>query len=187
MRHSDTYTRLDDTGGETMTRHLKLAAAVLVVLFTISGFAPASGSKSRSRSRSSSKHGGGGCSSSHSSSHSYHHNYHDDDDDYGTSGGSGSSGSTSSKRSKKPHVKVLSCASASKPSSLVEVDSSLGYTKEFVVSVDFQNKAGETVDTGTGHVEVPSYDEATVSVTMPNPSKADQVSSCRVLNVHAAY
>jgi hypothetical protein len=169
-----------------MTRHLKLAAAVLAVLLTISGFAPAG--KSRSHSSSKHGHGGGGCSSSHSTSHNSRHYDDDDDDDYGTSGSSGSSGSTSSsKRSKKPRTKVISCASASKPRSLVEVDSRLGHTEEYAVSVTFLNKAGETVDTGTGHVEVPPYDEATVSVKMPNPSKADQVTSCRVLNVHATY
>jgi hypothetical protein len=169
-----------------MTRHLKLAAAILAVLFTISGFAPAG--KSRSHSHSSHGHGGGGCSSSHSTSHNYHH--HDDDDDYGSSGGSSGSGgsrTSSPKSSKKPHAKVLSCASASKPSSLVQVDSALGYTKEFAVSVTFLDQAGDVVDTGTAHVKVPPYDERNVTVKMPNPSKADQVSSCRILNVHATY
>ncbi len=168
-----------------MTRHVKLAAAILAVLFTISGFAPSS-SKGHSRSHISKHgHGGGGCSSSHSASHNYRH-HDDDDDDYGTSGSSGSR-TPSPSTSKKPHAKVLSCASASKPSSLVQVDSPLGYTKEFVVSVTFLNQSGDTVDTGTGQVKVPSHDERNVTVKMPDPSKADQVSSCRVLNVHAAY
>jgi hypothetical protein len=170
-----------------MTRHLKLAAAVLAVLLTISGFAPA-GSKSHSRSRSSSSHGhgGGGCSSSHSTSHNYKHHHHDDDDDSVTSGGT--SGSTSSsKRVRKPTTRVLSCATTKHPRSLVELHSTMGYTKQWVVSVNFLSDSGDVVDTGSAEVDVPGHDEATASVAMSDPSKAAQVSSCRVLNVHARY
>lgn len=171
-----------------MTRHLKLAVAVLAVALAVSGFAPAKGrSGSRSGSHSSvSKHGhgGGGCSSSHSTSHNYHH--HDDDVNGTTSGGS-SNRTPSSSTARKPTTKVLSCAGASRPRSVVQLHSSLGYTKKWVVSVTFLNSSGSTVDTGTAEVEVPGHRDANVSVKMPNPSKAAQVASCQVLNVHARY
>jgi hypothetical protein len=168
-----------------MTRHLKLAVAVLAVLMAISGFAPAKGrSGSRSGSHSSvSKHGhgGGGCSSSHSTSHNYHH--HTVNGRYGNS----STRTPSSSTARKPTTKVLSCATAAKPRSVVQLHSSLGYTKKWVVSVTFLDSSGSTVDTGTAEVEVPGHRDANVSVKMPNPSKAAQVASCQVLNVHARY
>ncbi|HEV7627169.1 MAG TPA: hypothetical protein VGO89_11785 [Streptomyces sp.] len=177
-----------------MSRHLKLIAALAVVLVAISGFSPARKGGGRSGSK------GGGCSSSSSSSHNNSgSSYNDDNDsDYdkgysdgsrrssrynsttGTSGSRHSSGSGGS-----PTGTVDQCAAAegSEAKSVVSVRNSGGRTKSYRVRVDFRDTAGTLVDSGSAQVTVSGNGTDTVDVPMEHPDRIDDVAKCEVASV----
>jgi len=181
-----------------MSRHLKLIAAVAVVLVAISGFSPAkSGGKGGSRS---SSKGGGGCSSSSSSSHNSSSSSYDGkdsyDSDYGdgyksdsrrynnTTGSSGSRNSSSSSDSS-PTGTVTQCAadSGTDAKAVVSVNNPNGSRRTYSVKVEFSDTAGTFVDYGTARVNVGANERKPVDVRMDNPARIDEVSDCEVVSV----
>ncbi|MEU3194893.1 hypothetical protein ABZ686_30635 [Streptomyces sp. NPDC006992] len=174
-------------------RHLKLIAAVTLVLVALSGFSPArssggrGGSKSHSKSRSG--HGGGGCSSKKSSSHSSSRHYDDDydsDDSYGTT----TSGSSSSSRARGSGT-VTECAAAAgknlknrdEPGATVRVRNSGGSNGTFDVEVAFRDGNSKTVDTGSAIAVVRPGRSKTVQVPMDHPDQLRKVRECEVTSV----
>ncbi|UNS97540.1 hypothetical protein MMF93_14350 [Streptomyces tubbatahanensis] len=181
-------------------RHLKLIAAVSVVLLALTGFSQArssgghSGGGGKSRS---SGHGGGGCSSEKSSSHSHTGS---SDSDYGSGSTSGytngysSSGSSRSSSSSsgsggssvKGSGYVTECAQAkpgTKPGATVRVRNSGDRSGTFVVEVDFLDAAGEVIDSGSAHTTVKGGNARSVKVPMETPSKVRDVVECEVSSV----
>lgn len=176
-----------------MSRHLRLIAAVAVVLVALSGFSPNRKGGSRSHSK------GGGCSSSTSSSHnssgsSYDSGssdrYDSDDDDYSgsrrynsTTGTNGSRNGTA--RNTTPTGTVTRCAAASgsEAKAVVEVRNPKSYGKTYRVTVAFLDATGTAVDTGTAEVEVGSRDTEPVDVRMSQPRRVDEVAECRFQSV----
>ncbi|MGW1269841.1 hypothetical protein [Streptomyces sp. NPDC002491] len=164
-------------------RKLRFTAGAVLVVLALTGF-----STSRGHGHSSGHGSGGGCSSSgqdHDSSSSSggtsgsrYHDY-DDDDDYtgGTSGGSGSSSSSTTRRD--ATVKLLSCASPSRPYATVEVTNPNATGGGFTVTVDF-------LDAGSGRVEqrnedayVAGNETTTVRVDLSTPSAAAKIDHCK--------
>ncbi|WP_431980131.1 hypothetical protein [Streptomyces qinglanensis] len=181
-------------------RHLKLIAAVTLVLVALSGFSPArssggrGGSKSHSKSRSKSRsgHGGGGCSSKKSSSHSSSRHYgngYDSDDSYGTT----TSGSSSSSRQNRARGSgtVTECAAAKgkklknrdEPGATVRVRNSGGSNGTFDVEVAFRDGNSRTVDTGSTVAAVRPGRSKTVQVPMDHPDQLPKVRDCEVTSV----
>ncbi|MDF4251266.1 hypothetical protein [Streptomyces sp. WMMB303] len=176
-------------------RHLKLIAAVTLVLVALSGFSPArssggrgGGSKSHSKSRSG--HGGGGCSSKKSSSHSSSRDYDNDyDDSYGTT----TSGNSSSSRQNQADGSgtVTECAAAKgknlknrdEPGATVRVRNSGGSSGTFDVEVAFLDGNSETVDTGSAIAVVRPGRSKTVQVPMDHPDRLRKVRECEVTSV----
>ncbi|MEU5835361.1 hypothetical protein ABZ820_17030 [Streptomyces diacarni] len=181
-------------------RHLKLIAAVSVVLLALTGFSQArssgghSGGGGKSRS---SGHGGGGCSSEKSSSHSHTGS---SDSDYGSgstsgytsgyssSGSSRSSSSSSSSGGSSANGSgyVTECAQAkpgTKPGATVRVRNSGDRSGTFVVEVDFLDAAGEIIDSGSAHTTVKGGNSRSVKVPMETPSKVRDVVECEVSSV----
>jgi hypothetical protein len=176
-----------------MSRHLRLIAAVAVVLVAISGFSPARKGGGRSSSK------GGGCSSSSSSSHnsgnsSYDSGTKDDydsDDRYSggsrrydsTTGTTGSRHGTARNRSASGTVTQCAARSGSEAKAVVEVKNPKGYGTTYRVEVAFLDVSGTRVDSGTAEVEVGSRDTEPVDVRMEHPSRVDDVSECRLESV----
>jgi len=181
-----------------MSRHLKLIAAVAVVLVAISGFSPAKSGGKGGGSRSSSK-GGGGCSSSSSSSHnssSYDDgkdSYDSDYDDgynrgsrrYNNTTGSNGSRNRSSGSDSSPSGTVTQCAadSGTGAKAVVSVSNPNGSRKSYSVKVEFSDTAGTFVDYGTARVDVGANENKRVDVRMDNPARIDEVSDCEVVSV----
>ncbi|NLU71103.1 hypothetical protein HCC30_28155 [Streptomyces sp. HNM0574] len=161
-----------------MSRHVKLLAAVTVVLLALSGFSPARSGGSGGKSSSSSRGGGGGCSSAGSASHS---SQTGSDSSY-SGGGSGHSGGN---RQRSPHSSVSECAAATsgKPYSEVRVKSDDSSYRTFTVVVDFLDEQGAVVDTGRATARVPGGRTKTVTVRMERPSAVSMVENCRVRSV----
>ena len=163
-----------------MARHLKLIAAVAVVLVAISGFSPAR------RGVHHSSRGGGGCSSHSSSSHnstghdsgySYrrsHHRYH-----HSSSYGRGSS------RGSSPTAVVTRCAAKDQdaPRAVVEVTNHQGVRKTVTVAVRFLAASGRLADSGTAQVSVGADSTATTQVRMGHPERIGDVARCEVGSV----
>ncbi|WP_070013122.1 hypothetical protein [Streptomyces abyssalis] len=196
-----------------MSRHLKLIAAVAVVLVAISGFSPARKGGGRS--------GGGGCSSSSSSSHSSSDSSYESGssygggsssydsgrkDDYGsgdggyrrsgryhgttgTSGTTGTTGTTGTAngtaRSGTATGTVAQCAaqSGSAAKAVVEVRNPKSYGKTYQVKVKFLDESGTYVDSGLAEVSVGSRDTEAVDVRMAHPERIGDVSDCLVESV----
>ncbi|MBO8186552.1 hypothetical protein [Streptomyces spirodelae] len=189
-------------------RHLKLLAAVTLVLVALSGFSPArssGGHGGSSKSRSSGGHGGGGCSSKKSSSHSssdYDNDYDNDyDDDYGSSGGY-TSGSTSRNTSSstsggstrgqaRGSGTIAECVAAKgrnlevkkEPGATVRVRNSGTRKGTFTVNVNFRDVNGEIVDTGSAVAVVRAGSSKTVEVAMEHPEDMRKVEQCEVSSV----
>ncbi|MFI8852546.1 hypothetical protein ACIGW3_20480 [Streptomyces sp. NPDC053499] len=186
-------------------RHLKLLAAVTLVLVALSGFSPARSSGGHSggssKSRSSGGHGGGGCSSKKSSSHSSGDYDNDYDDDYGSSGGytsgntsSGSSSSTSSGSNRgqaRGSGTIAQCVAAKgrnlevkkEPGATVRVRNSGTRKGTFTVNVNFRDVNGEIVDTGSAVAVVRAGSSKTVEVAMEHPEDMRKVKQCEVGSV----
>ncbi|OEU97303.1 hypothetical protein AN217_04800 [Streptomyces qinglanensis] len=175
-------------------RHLKLIAAVTLVLVALSGFSPArssggrGGSKSHSKSRSG--HGGGGCSSKKSSSHSSSRHYDNDyDNDYDSSGTT-TSGSSRQNRARGSGT-VTECAAAKgkklknrdEPGATVRVRNSGGSKGTFDVEVAFRDGDSEIVDTGSAFAVVRPGRSKTVQVPMDHPDQLRKVRECEVTSV----
>lgn len=177
-----------------MSRHLKLIAAVAVVLVALSGFSP--GRKGGGSHRSGSK--SGGCSSSSTSSHnssgsgydgvskdrSGSGGYHGGSRHYGSTTGTTGSGSGSANRSSASGT-VTQCAarSGSEAKSVVEVRNPKGYGKTYRVKVKFVDSSGLQVDSGEARVNVGSRSTASVEVPMAHPKRVGDVSECLVESV----
>ncbi|WP_369207428.1 FxLYD domain-containing protein [Streptomyces sp. PU-14G] len=183
-------------------RHLKLIAAVSVVLLALTGFSQArssgghSGGGGKSRS---SGHGGGGCSSEKSSSHSHSGSSDSDYTSGSTSGytsgytGSGNSSSSSSTSgngsggsSANGSGHVTECAEAepgTKPGATVRVRNSGDRSGTFAVEVDFLDAAGQVIDSGSARTTVKGGGSRSVKVPMETPSKVHDVVECEVSSV----
>ncbi|WP_019359520.1 hypothetical protein [Streptomyces sp. AA1529] len=178
-------------------RHLKLIAAVTLVLVALSGFSPArssggrGGSKSHSKSRSG--HGGGGCSSKKSSSHSSSRHYDNDyDNDYDSDDSSGTTTSGSSRQNRaRGSGTVTECAAAKgkklknrdEPGATVRVRNSGGSKGTFDVEVAFRDGDSEIVDTGSAFAVVRPGRSKTVQVPMDHPDQLRKVRECEVTSV----
>jgi hypothetical protein len=183
-----------------MSRHLKLIAAVAVVLVALSGFSPARSSGGKGGgSRSSSGSKSGGCSSSSSSSHSSS-SYDDDDNDSSYTSGSTSGGrrynsttgtgsrynnSNNSRRDSEPSTTVTQCAAGSGTSAkaVVSVRNPNRGSETYEVKVEFDDASGLYVDSGTAEVTVGSKQEKPVDVRMSHPDRIGEVSACKVVSV----
>ncbi|MET9862497.1 hypothetical protein ABZY93_24940 [Streptomyces smyrnaeus] len=185
-------------------RHLKLLAAVTVVLVVLSGFSPArsSGGRGGSKSSSSGGHGGGGCSSKSSSSHSSSSGYDSDDrydsdhddsyDSNTTSGGTtgGTSGGSSRERAEGSGA-VTECAAAKgrrpgdrkEPGATVRVRNAGSRTGTFTVDVAFRDVNGDVVDTGSALATVRAGRSKSVQVPMDHPEEVRKVEECEVTSV----
>ncbi|MEU7314949.1 hypothetical protein [Streptomyces sp. NPDC007083] len=172
-------------------RHLKLIAAVTLVLVALSGFSPARSSGGSSKSRGG-HGGGGGCSSKKSSSHSSSRDYdndYDSDDSYGTTT-SGSSGSSRQDRARGSGT-VTECAAAKgknlknrdEPGATVRVRNSGGSNGTFDVEVAFRDGNSEIVDTGSAIAVVRPGRSKTVQVPMDHPDRLRKVRECEVTSV----
>ncbi|MGI5353106.1 hypothetical protein ACQEU8_33735 [Streptomyces sp. CA-250714] len=169
-------------------RHLKLLAAVAIVLVALSGFSPArSSSGGGGKSRSSGGDGGGGCSSEKSNSHSS--SRYDNDSTSGstsstTTGGSGRSQASGSGT-------VTECAAAkgkklrgkNEPGATVRVRNSGGRTGTFTVDVTFRDADGAVVDTGSAIATVRAGRSSSVEVPMERPEVVRKVTQCEVTSV----
>jgi len=173
-------------------RHLKLLAAVTIVLMALSGFSPARSSGGRgggvSKSHSSGGHGGGGCSSKKSSSHSSSHSNYDSDDSY-TSSGSTSGGSSRSQARGSGTIAECAAAKGKKlevkkvPGATVRVRNSGGRTGTFTVTVTYRDVNGEIVDTGSALATVRAGRTRTIEVPMERPEYVRKVKQCEVTSV----
>ncbi|QPP08252.1 hypothetical protein G4Z16_19700 [Streptomyces bathyalis] len=176
-----------------MSRHLKLIAAVAVVLVALSGFSTARKGGSRSSGKS------GGCSSSSSSSHSKSGSSYDSvgkdrhDSDSGsysgsrrynsTTGTTGSRNGSASNRTATGTVTQCAAQTGSEAKAVVEVRNPKSYTTTYQVKVKFLDAAGSYVDSGEAKVEVGSRDTEPVDVRMANPKRIGDVSECLVESV----
>lgn len=176
-------------------RHLKLIAAVTVVLLALTGFSQArsSGGRGGGSKSHSSGHGGGGCSSKSSSSHS-HSAYRHDDTSSGSGSSSTSAGTSSSSGSSSGNAGrradgsgyVTECARAGqgrKPAATVRVRNAGGRSDTFAVEVHFLGPTGEIVDTGSARATVKGGGTRSVTVPMATPAKVRDVRECEVSSV----
>ncbi len=176
-----------------MSRHLKLIAAVAVVLVALSGFSPARKGGGRSGSSSSK---GGGCSSSSSSSHNNSSSYDSDSDsDYGKGYGdgyrrgsrhnttTGTTGSRHSRGSTDGTVEECAAATGDGAKAVVNVSNTTGRTKTLRVKVEFRDTSDTVVDAGSASVTVSGNGSSSVDVPMENPQRLDEVSECEVVSV----
>ncbi|MDX5564608.1 hypothetical protein PYK79_16495 [Streptomyces sp. ID05-04B] len=166
-------------------RRLRFTAVAALVVLALTGF---STSRGHGHGHSSGHGSGGGCSSSsqdHDSSSSSsggtsgsRYRDYDDDDDYtgGTSGGSGSS--TPSVTLRDATVKLIDCATPSRPYATVELTNPNATGGYFTVTVDF-------LDAGSGRVQQRNEDAyaagnatATVRVDLSTPSVAARIDHC---------
>lgn len=177
-----------------MSRHLKLIAAVAVVLVAISGFSPARKGGGRSS--------GGGCSSSSSSSHSSSDSSYDSSS---SSGGGSSSGGSSYRRDSGSYRSttgttgsnngdsrngtatgtVVRCAaqSGSEAKAVVRVRNPKSHGRTYRVKVEFVDQSGTFVDSGLADVRVGSRSSESVDVRMKHPERMDDVDRCLVESV----
>ncbi|WP_070020696.1 hypothetical protein [Streptomyces nanshensis] len=180
-----------------MSRHLRLIAAVAVVLVALSGFSPGRKGGGRSHSHSS----GGGCSSSSTSSHNSHsgsgsYDGTSDDRSYGSGDGYRNSrrynhttGTTTGSRNgttdASPSGTVTRCAaqSGSEAKAVVDVRNPNRVGKSYRVTVVFLDASGATVDSGTAEVRVGSRATQSVDVRMAHPKRIGDVTECRVQSV----
>ncbi|WP_255954737.1 hypothetical protein [Streptomyces odontomachi] len=161
--------------------------------------------------------GGGGCSSSHSdhdsssSSNDYDGSsssgsaygdddtYTDDDDTYGssTSGGSynrypthhstSSPTGSSTDDLKDAKVRLVSCASESKPYATVQVTNDNERKGHFQVSVTFLDADGSVVSNTTEQVDVSGKGKKTSKIELAYPGDADSVDHCDVVPTATPY
>ncbi|MGQ4361857.1 hypothetical protein [Streptomyces sp. SAS_272] len=169
-------------------RTLRFTGVAVLVVLALTGF-----STSRGHGHSSghgSGHGsGGGCSSSsqdHDSSSSTssggtsgsrYHDY-DDDDDYtgGTSGGSGSSSPSTTLH--EATVKLLSCASPSRPYATVEMTNPRATGARFTVTVVFFDADSARLERQSAQQYVAGYETTTVRVDLSGAGTAARVHHC---------
>lgn len=161
-----------------MSRHLKLIAAVAVVLVAISGFSPArKGGGHRSSGKS------GGCSSSTSSSHNSSHSSYNSSHNSGSGKTRSHHGSTRYSGTASGSVKECAAQSGSQAKAVVEVRNPKGYSKTYRVQVEFLDASGLRVDSGSAEVTVGSRGTGPVDVPMAHPKRIGDVSECRVTSV----
>lgn len=199
-----TMTSIRAPGVHLMSRHLKLIAAVAVVLVAISGFSPARSGGGGHRSGSG---GGGGCSKSDSSSHNSGSGYdgsdssYDSDDSdsydsgyddgyrrgsrYNNSTGSNGSSKGSSGSDSSPTGTLTECAAenAGDPEAVVSVRNADGDRETYRVRVEFQDATGKFVDSGAARVTVSANGTNSVDVPMDHPDRIDDVAECVVVSV----
>lgn len=174
-------------------RHLKLLAAVAVVLVALSGFSPARSSGGKgggSKSRSSGHSGGGGCSSKKSSSHSNsdsHSGYRSGARYHSTTGSDSSSsssgGSGRSRASGRGNVVECAAETQDKPHARVRVRNTGGSSGSFTVRVNFNDSEGMLVTSGSTFVTVPANGTKTVKVPMAQAQRVDEVDDCELVSV----
>jgi hypothetical protein len=162
-----------------MSRHLKLIAAVAVVLVAVSGFSPNRKGGGRSH--------GGGCSSSNSSSHSNSDSTYNDDNDYDSGSGyrSGSRTNHSNSGDSSPTGTVVRCA-AQEGSDATAVVSVLNHdddVQSYTVKVNFRDSSSTLVDSGEAQVTVAGDGSQNVDVRMEHPDRVAEVAECEVASV----
>ncbi|MER6139068.1 hypothetical protein ABT174_03265 [Streptomyces sparsogenes] len=188
-----------------MRRGLRLTAVVAVVLVALTGF--------KSRGGRHGSGGGGGCSNSSSSSHhsssgSGSGGYSDSDDYNSSTGSSGadsggyryndrydsndsssSSGSSSgSAKTDRPvsTATVVRCAGKDKsghPAATVKVRNETGTSRTFVVEMEFRDKQGSKVTSGSAYARVPAEKTKSVKVLLDDPGVVGTVVTCEVVSV----
>ncbi|MET8011137.1 hypothetical protein ABZU86_00970 [Streptomyces sp. NPDC005271] len=192
-----------------MRRGLRLGAVLTVVLVALTGFkgrghSHGHGGGGGGCSSSASHHSGSGYgSSSGSGSGSGGYSDSDDyssstgsssggsryrdynDDDYGDSASSsGSSGGSAS--SDEPEATVVTCADKDKgenPAATVKVRNRSGSADTYMVDMEFRDKNGAVVTSGSANVPVPARETRTVRVPLDDPSPSGTVVTCEVVSV----
>ncbi|MDK1472586.1 hypothetical protein QNO07_03940 [Streptomyces sp. 549] len=175
-------------GGPFVMRQVKLLAAVTAVLLALTGFSHTgtSGKGGGGKSRSSGSSSGGGCgkkstSGSSNSGNTYKSNGRNNTYRGGTSGGtSGGSGSDSSSR--RPTGSVKQCVTTTRAVATVRVDPRTR-NGSHRVHVDFLDRNGVLVDSGSTVVLLQSGKPVDVDVPMDLPEKAGDVTNCRVQSI----
>ncbi|MDX3575845.1 hypothetical protein [Streptomyces sp. FL07-04A] len=170
-------------------RKLRFTAVAVLVVLALTGF---STSRGHGHGHSSGHGSGGGCSSSgqdHDSSSSSssggtsgsRYRDYDDDDDYtsGTSGTSGGSGSSSpSTTLHEATVKLLSCASPSRPYATVEMTNPRAAGARFTVTVVFFDADSARLERQSAQQYVAGYETTTVRVDLSGADAAARVHHC---------
>ncbi|MDQ0812826.1 hypothetical protein QFZ63_004540 [Streptomyces sp. B3I7] len=115
--------------------------------------------------------GSGGSYGGGSGGYRYRDRYHDDDDD--NRGGSGSAKSLDDAT-----VKLVSCATASKPYAKVRVTNPNGRKGTFSVAVSFEGTRGAGIDVGRTKVDVPANGSVTAKVRLTLSGVAAKIEEC---------
>lgn len=108
-----------------------------------------------------------------------------DDDDYGDSASSSGS-SVSSSSSDEPKATVVTCAGKDKsgyPAAIVKVRNRSGSSDTYIVDMEFKDKNGTTVTSGSANVRVPARQTKSVRVPLDDPSPSGTVVTCEVVSV----
>lgn len=172
--------------------HIKLLAAVTIVLVTLSGFSPNRSSGGKGSSHSDGGSGDGGCSGEKSSSHSgssdsYDSGYDDGrrDSRYDSTDGSGGSGGGSSRDTQSPTGSLAKCAAQSqpRPSATIRVRNSGSISGTYTVKVNFRDEGGALVDTGSAITTLRGDSTKRVSVDMADPTLAPRVTTCELASI----
>ncbi|MFG2664433.1 hypothetical protein ACGFY6_09310 [Streptomyces sp. NPDC048387] len=151
-------------------RHMKFTAVLVGVVLSLTGFS-AHG-----------RHGGGsgghGCSSG-KSSHSSTYDSNNSNNSSNSSTGSGSGTGKSTKSDPLAHATVVSCAAPGRAKAVLQVTSDLDTQRTVDVPLTFEGNAG-TVDRTSVRVTLKPRETQTVTVPMPDPTKANAVQRCQV-------
>lgn len=189
-----------------MRRGLRLTAVVAVVLVALTGFKSRGGrhgsgggggcsNSSSSSHHSSSGSGSGGYSdsddynsstgSSGADSGGYRYNDRYDSNDSSSSSGSSSGGSAKTDRPVSTAT-VVKCAGKDKsgdPAATVKVRNDTGTSRTFVVEMEFRDKQGSKVTSGSAYARVPAKKTKSVKVLLDDPGVVGTVVTCEVVSV----
>ncbi|MGY0059290.1 hypothetical protein ACWY4P_22505 [Streptomyces sp. LZ34] len=193
-----------------MRRGLRLTAVLAVVLVALTGFKSrghgrhGSGggggcsSSNSSHSSSSSGSGSGGYSDSDSGADDYSsssgssgsssggYRYHDRYDDNDSSSSSGSSSGSAKPDRPVSTATVVKCAGKDKngdPAATVKVQNHTNKSQTFVVDMEFRDKQGSKVTSGSVYARFTAKQTKTVKVLLDDPGVVGTVVTCEVVSV----
>ncbi|MDX6762117.1 hypothetical protein SIN09_22520, partial [Streptomyces sp. F8] len=154
-------------------RRIRCTAVLVAVVFALTGFSSSGGSGGGGKSKSGSKgsSSGGGCSSSKSKKKSH-------------SGGSGSTASVSPTASASPGdpatVAVVTCTRPGAPVTTLRFTSLLDRRATVEVELRREGAAGSAVESKVVQVDLGARETRTVDVPLDDPSRAADVTGCRL-------
>ncbi|MFD5879428.1 hypothetical protein [Streptomyces yangpuensis] len=155
-------------------RRIRFTAALVAVVFALTGFASSGGGGGGGggKSKSGSKGSGGGCSSSKSKKKSH-------------SGGNGSTASVSPTASASPGgdpatVVVVTCTGPGRPVTTLRFTSLLDRRATVEVELRREGAAGSAVESKVVQADLGARETRTVDVPFGDPSRAADVTRCRL-------